>query len=140
MMAAADDRLDAALSAVVEHMRTVWFERLRAHELSPPQAHTLKLLSEPQPMRWLADAQGCDASNITGIADRLEERGLIERQADPNDRRVKILAVTRTGAKLRDQIFAGGVTTELPGLESLNAQERRQLAALLERLVKPIES
>ena len=50
--------------------------------------------------RWLT----CDASNVTGIVDRLEARGLVERRPDPGDRRVKMLALTDEGVALRDEI------------------------------------
>jgi MarR family transcriptional regulator, organic hydroperoxide resistance regulator len=73
-------------------------------ELSPPQAIVMRLLSEPRPMGDLATAMHCDNSNITGIVDRLEERGLVERQPAPYDRRVKLIAVTSAGSKLRDDL------------------------------------
>src|SRR5215470_16160072 len=65
-------------------------------ELTEAQCHVLRLLEpeSPTPMRRLADRLGCDASNITGIIDRLETRGLVERRACRHDRRVKELALT----------------------------------------------
>jgi len=58
-----------------------------------------------KPMSALADSVGCDASNITGITDRLESRELIERRDDPLDRRVKLIALTTQGARLREQML-----------------------------------
>ncbi len=55
-------------------------------------------------MGRLAETLACDASNVTGLVDRLESRGLIVRQASPADRRVKVLALTPTGARLREQL------------------------------------
>src|SRR4051812_7023474 len=74
-------------------------EAAAAVGLRPGQAHLLRLLdgAEPVPMRRLACAMRCDPSNVTGLADRLEERGLVERRADPDDRRVKGLALTAEG-------------------------------------------
>src|SRR4051794_11604606 len=65
-------------------------------ELSPPQVRALGLLDpqRPVPMSELADALQCDNSNVTGIVDRLEDRGLVERRSAAHDRRVKMLAVT----------------------------------------------
>ena len=51
-------------------------------------------------MGALADALSCDASNITGLVDRLEARGLITRGLAKNDRRVKTILITRRGSKL----------------------------------------
>ena len=58
----------------------------------------LGLLSlEPLPMRKLARKLKCEPSNVTGIVDRLEARGLVERRPDPADRRVKLAAATEEG-------------------------------------------
>src|SRR5438552_17558162 len=72
-------------------------------DLSPTQVHVLRLL-EPGttvPMGRLACGLGCDASNITGVIDRLEARGLVERRAGERDRRVNVLVVTDRGLQPR---------------------------------------
>src|SRR5919206_3813555 len=76
-------------------------------ELSPMQAHVLRLLEpgQPVPMRSLARKLCCDASNVTGIVDRLEERGLVQRIAAPSDRRVRMLVVTDDGLAMRRRIL-----------------------------------
>src|SRR5262249_62061886 len=69
-------------------------------ELSEPQCHVLRLM-EPGagvPMRRLVESLGCDASNVTGIVDRLEARGLVERTACAHDRRIRMVPLTRRGA------------------------------------------
>src|SRR5215211_3094709 len=75
-------------------------------ELSPPQVRALGVLDpeRPVPMSELAEALHCDNSNVTGIVDRLEDRGLVERRSAAHDRRVKMLAVTRRGAEVREQL------------------------------------
>src|SRR5258706_997159 len=60
----------------------------------------------PCSMRPLADAWKCDASNVTWLVDRLEERGLAERRPHPTDRRVRTVALTRKGTPVRGQIEA----------------------------------
>jgi DNA-binding MarR family transcriptional regulator len=77
-------------------------------DLAPMQLHTLRLLEPGQelPMRALAQSLFCDPSNVTGIVDRLEARGLIERTEGKHDRRVKILRLTRDGARLRRRVMA----------------------------------
>src|ERR1700680_5265674 len=64
--------------------------------LSPVQCHVLHLIEpgRPLPMSRLADTLSCDASNVTGLVDRLESRGLVQRQASRRDRRVKGLHTT----------------------------------------------
>src|ERR1700736_6480117 len=73
--------------------------------LTPQQAHALRTLdpARPVPMRELAAGIMCDASTVTGIVDRLEGRGLVERRPDPGDRRVKGLVVTPAGIEVRDR-------------------------------------
>jgi DNA-binding MarR family transcriptional regulator len=58
-----------------------------------------------KPMRALADAWECDPSYATWIVDRLEKLGLAARQADPKDRRVKLVALTKKGLRTRTQLL-----------------------------------
>ena len=75
--------------------------------ISPQQALAMGTLTtgEPMPMSALAEALHCDNSNITGIVDRLSERGLVERQAAEGDRRVKLVALTDAGRELRAELI-----------------------------------
>jgi len=77
-----------------------------AHQLNPGAMNALLFLEPGQPcsMRTLADAWKCDASNVTWLVDRLEERGLAERRPHPSDRRVRTIALTRKGTRMRAQI------------------------------------
>ncbi|MGW3986543.1 MarR family winged helix-turn-helix transcriptional regulator [Streptomyces sp. NPDC004830] len=71
------------------------------HALTGAQARLLSLLClEPLPMRRLAQRLKCEPSNVTGIVDRLEARGLVERQPAPADRRVKVAAATPEGRRV----------------------------------------
>src|SRR5213078_4388407 len=72
-------------------------------ELSPAQCHVLHLIEpdRPMPMGRVAEALACDASNVTGLIDRLESRGLVCRRPSAEDRRVKVLELTPAGARLR---------------------------------------
>ncbi|GAA1170402.1 DNA-binding MarR family transcriptional regulator [Kitasatospora gansuensis] len=96
------------------------------------QGKLLSLLSRPMPMRALAELLGCDASNVTGLVDRLEARGLLRREPDPADRRVKTVLLTPEGEAAVRRIRAE-IITGLPGLAQLAAAERRSLSELLDR-------
>src|SRR5437763_8267091 len=106
-------------------------------DLAPAQLGALKALDPeaPVPMRELAQALACDNSNVTGIVDRLESRGLVERRAAPHDRRVKMLFVTPQGAELRARVKAR--MEEPPeALERLSPEEQVQLRDLLLRAMR----
>ncbi len=87
-----------------------------------------------RPMSALAGNVGCDASNITGIADRLEARGLVERRDDPRDRRVKLIALTDDGARVREQILER-LYRPPEAITRLSAADQRTLRDVLRRAV-----
>lgn len=60
---------------------------------------------EARPMGTLAQSFQCDASTMTWLVDRLEERGLVERRPSATDRRVKAVALTPEGVKIKDQLL-----------------------------------
>ena len=105
-------------------------------DLTKPLADALWQLDpdgEPLPRRALAERLNCDPSNVTFIADRLEERGLVKRAVSGTDRRVKALVLTAAGVKIRKKLIASIIGA--PALDRLPAAEQRQLADLLERSV-----
>jgi MarR family transcriptional regulator, organic hydroperoxide resistance regulator len=104
-------------------------------DLTPPQMGVLAHLDESTPMNRLASEIGCDASNITWMTDRLESRGLVARQPDPNDRRVRRLVLTDAGRKLRRHVEKR-LRVGVPGLDKLSVDEREQLGRLLRRMLE----
>lgn len=81
---------------------------------------------DPQPMRAVARKLGYDASNLTGVVDRLEDRGLLERRVGANDRRVKAVAVTDQG----EQLVSAFTARLRAGAGPLGALDPAQLAEL----------
>jgi DNA-binding MarR family transcriptional regulator len=114
--------------------RERWLEAAAGAGLRPGQAQLLRVLEpgSPTPMRRLACVMRCDPSNITGLADRLEERGLVERRADASDRRVKGLALTPEGERVREQ-FVERLLEPPEAIASLPAAEQRALRDALRR-------
>ena len=107
-------------------------------DLSPVQCHVLHLIEPDQTvaMGQLAATLACDASNVTGLVDRLESRGLIVRRASADDRRVKVLALTPLGARLRAQLHKRMAADPPDPLRRLSAAEQRTLVRILERLLE----
>jgi DNA-binding MarR family transcriptional regulator len=103
-------------------------------ELSPPQVRALGVLDpeQPVPMSELACALHCDNSNVTGIVDRLEDRGLVERRSATHDRRVKMLAVTERGAELRARL-AQRLEEPPEALAALSLEDQRALRDIMRR-------
>ncbi len=104
-------------------------------DLHPAQAGALLQLASSLPMNELAAALACDNSNVTGLVDRLEARGLVARQPSPDDRRVKHVVLTSSGRLLRDQLLEQ-VDQPPPGLSHLSETEQRQLRDLLRRVLE----
>lgn len=77
-------------------------------QLNPAQVHLLSTLEENQamPMSELAESLAFDASYVTGLVDKLEQRGLTRREPSPADRRVKLITLTPEGAAARERIIA----------------------------------
>jgi len=105
-------------------------------ELSPAQCHVLHLIEPGQvvAMGHLADRLACDASNVTGLVDRLESRGLVRRQPSDRDRRIKVLQLTPAGLRVRDTLVER-MSTPPPILDRLSRRERQELVRILSRLL-----
>ena len=83
-------------------------------------------------MSDLAEALHCDNSNVTGIVDRLEDRGLVERRSATHDRRVKMLVVTERGAEVRERL-AERLEEAPPPLAGLTPEDQRTLRDIMRR-------
>src|SRR5262245_46329496 len=106
-------------------------------DLSPAQCHVLHLIEpgRPIPMGQLAETLACDASNVTGLVDRLESRGLVRRHPSAADRRLKVLDLTPAGARLRAVVLER-MTKPPESLKRLSAAEQRTLVSILRRLLE----
>jgi DNA-binding MarR family transcriptional regulator len=107
---------------------------LAEFDLTPVQGHALRRLDPERPlaMSALADALYCHASNVTGIVDRLESRGLVERRSGAEDRRVKTVVLTAEGAEVRARVIE--LLTEPPAaIASLPDADQVALRDILRR-------
>jgi DNA-binding MarR family transcriptional regulator len=102
-------------------------------ELAPQQMIAVRILGGgPRKMSDLAQALFCDNSNVTGIVDRLEERGLVRREAAEGDRRVKLLVLTDEGERLRVEVTKR-MAEPPPAIASLSEKDQRALRDILKR-------
>lgn len=110
-------------------------------DLHPAQAGALMQLDEQEglPMHEIASLLACDSSNVTGIVDRLEARGLVTRRTAERDRRVKQILPTPAGVEVRDALRAR-MSYVPEGIERLSARDQRQLRDLLSRALSGTEA
>lgn len=134
--AAARAEVVELLFEYVEKLRAHFETVAHAHDLTPVQAKVVLTLGDSDSMGCVAGSLGCDPSNITGVVDRLEERGLLARAEAPHDRRIKVLKPTPAGRRLREALEVE-VFRDIPGLSVLTsaqvAELRTALAALCGR-------
>jgi DNA-binding MarR family transcriptional regulator len=124
----------ALLRTLFGHHRRRFLIAAAEFDLHPAQAGALLQLTAPLPMHVLATLLACDSSNVTGIIDRLEARGLVARRPSPEDRRVKHVVLTPQGRRLRARLL-DRIGTPPDGFEHLSAEELRQLRDILRRML-----
>ena len=100
------DEILAGTAVIAGHQRCAVARRLHRQGISMAHLQTLWILQEhgPLPMTRLADLLGVADPNATGIIDRMEQRGLVERLRDDADRRVVIVAQTPEGAQAVEEV------------------------------------
>lgn len=114
------------------HNRELTRDVLGALGLTGPMANALWQLNprEPAPsMGKMAAKLGVDPSTVTFLADRLEERGLVERRINPANRRSTALVPTPEGARVRRELVEA-MAARSP-IARLSAAEQRELRHLL---------
>ncbi|AWT43047.1 MULTISPECIES: MarR family winged helix-turn-helix transcriptional regulator [Streptomyces] len=123
------------IGSVVARYHEEYEEAAAEHALTGAQAKLLGLLTlEPLPMRKLAHKLKCEPSNVTGIVDRLEARGLVERRPDPADRRVKVAVATDEGRRIA-RTLRDSLRFAREPLAALTEEERLALRDLLRRML-----
>ena len=106
--------------------------RASARELSPVAVRLLGILRDRRPtMSELARLIGLDKSSVTGLVDRAERRGLVERVRSPSDGRSVLVRLTDSGHALASEVAVGFAADVRALLRPLPAAERRRLSILI---------
>jgi DNA-binding MarR family transcriptional regulator len=116
--------------------RRRFFQAAAEFDLRPAQAGTLMQLDEEPglPMHEIATRLACDNSNVTGLVDRLEARGLVARRPGEQDRRVKYVVLTPLGREVREAM-SSKLARVPEAIECLTAEDQRLLRDVLARAV-----
>lgn len=109
------------------------------HDITVVQLHSLGVMNpgEAIPMNALSCILFCDASNVTGIVDRLLVLGYVKREESLKDRRVKMITLTPAGEKLRAAFLDELNQYEMPEFERLTGAQKTELKATLSTILRP---
>ena len=121
------------LLALLGRFKSTMGEVAESHGLTPIQLGALYQINHGfTTMGKVAQKLHCDASNVTGIIDRLTILKLVTRQDDPKDRRVKTLALTAKGHTILDEVLA--LMPSRLGCDRLSADERVEVFQSVKKL------
>jgi len=128
--------LAAMLAPLIRELIAAELPVLEAHGVSMWGYSVLVALdrSAIRTQAALAEAIGADKTRIIAILDELQQNGLIERVPDPNDRRARILAITKEGRRLKEAIQTEIQRGEERWLGMLSANDRAVFLRVLQEL------
>jgi DNA-binding MarR family transcriptional regulator len=130
--------LAAMLAPLLRGLIAAELPVLETHDLSM-WGYAVLLALDESPVRTqaaLAEAIGADKTRIIPTLDELQSKGHIERRADPDDRRVRLLAITDSGREVKDRVQAGIQRGEERWLSVLSADERRGFLRALQEMTR----
>ncbi|WP_408009993.1 MarR family winged helix-turn-helix transcriptional regulator [Pseudalkalibacillus sp. A8] len=121
-----------ASKAVVENIQ----KDIESHNINNENFMSLELLYSkgPHPVQKISEILSIPSGSITYVVDRLEKKGLVERQPNPNDRRASNVVLTEEGRALFDEIFPKHVATISQNLSFISNDEKEQLIDLLKKI------
>jgi DNA-binding MarR family transcriptional regulator len=128
--------LAAMLAPLIRAMIAAELPVLAAHGLSMWGYSVLVALdrSAIRTQAALAEAIGADKTRIIAVLDELQQNGLIERLADPEDRRARLLAITKEGRRVKDAVQAEIQRGEERWLGTLSVTDRAVFLRVLQEL------
>jgi len=126
--------LNFVLTKAQHNIHQLFKAELAPHGVTPGQYAVLRCLWDEngQTARKLADRLSLDGSTITGILDRMEQRGLIEKLADPKDRRALQVMLTENGRKLKKPLSQAIINANQKALLSLDEKQANALKQMLQ--------
>ena len=96
----------------------------------------LKDAGRPCPPNYISERLIVSRATVTGVLDTLVKRGLVRREPHPTDRRMVLVHLTKSGARMADKVRNTVHRSEAEWMRSLNEHERAQLTELLGKIQK----
>lgn len=118
------------------HSKRHMAEIMESRRMTPVQGMLLTLFDDKngRSMNELSVLMGCDASNITGLIDRLDSQGLVERVVDPTDRRVKLIRLSPQGTECRNIMLEELDKAGTVDLQKLSTDEQEIFIKIIDKL------
>jgi DNA-binding MarR family transcriptional regulator len=131
----ADESLGFLINRLAAAMRAAFENRLDQYGLTAQQFGFLARLYEEdsQPLSAIGRRMYCDKPTITGIANRLERKGLIKKVRDEEDRRVFKAILTEKGRGLEDVLLQMALNVNLDVMKGLSEEDMRAFKRLLRK-------
>lgn len=131
-----DQTLAEAFRAVARQLRHLSLETLAPWDIAPSHSRALSALTRHGVMRLseLSDHLHIAARSTTEVVDALQERGLVERRPDPNDRRATLVALTEEGTRVGEAIRSARDAEAKNFFSVLSETDRTHLARILRKL------
>lgn len=107
------------------------------HRQMTPVQGMLLMLFEPgigKSMQELSRQMSCDASNMTGLIDRLGAQQLIDRTTDPSDRRVKVIKLSQKGIDCKREVLEALRQSEAVDMQRLTSQEKKEFITIVQKI------
>jgi DNA-binding MarR family transcriptional regulator len=130
------EKLYPQLLRLLMHAKVVMLHVTEELQLTPVQGMMLLLFEneDGMSMQTISEIMGCDASNVTGLVDRLDSQGLIHRTPDPQDRRIKLITLSQQGLEVRSHILQGLNRAEKFNFKSISMADREALLRITAEL------
>ena len=135
-------RVEIAMINGARKLAAAFDHRLAAIDLNLNQASLLAFVNDfgDSNQTELAEMVGIGRASCGSMIDRLEERGLVTRNPDPNDRRVWLVGITPAGSALVEKFYEIDAGFQKEIRRDISREERQQLASLLERLGSNVDA
>jgi DNA-binding MarR family transcriptional regulator len=131
-----EDCIFFQLAKVNQAAQRFWGHKIAAHSVTPVQGMVLNALLDEDHItsRRLGERIQLDSATLTGVLDRLETLGFVERLPHPNDRRAILVCLTGRGKELTSEIRRNGAEANREFLDCLSSEEEKTLRSLLARV------